>query len=157
MVGCYHCLDGHEFEQALGDSEGQGSLAWCKELDTTKETEQQWQYYQLSCSKTRHFCGPAAFPGSMRKQVERYKSGPRSQSLWPRGVLILTVCAHKYHILEPPTEVNQVQGPCQARAGWREEERCMNCRCLCNLTAPSPLHPPLVPPKAGSGSHQKPP
>ena len=33
--------DGHEFEQALGDSEGQGSLASCgpwghKELDTTE-------------------------------------------------------------------------------------------------------------------------
>ena len=27
MVGCYHQLNGHKFEQALGDSEGQGSLA----------------------------------------------------------------------------------------------------------------------------------
>ena len=27
MVGCHHQLNGHEFEQALGDSEGQGSLA----------------------------------------------------------------------------------------------------------------------------------
>ena len=22
MVGCHHCLSGHEFEQTLGDSEG---------------------------------------------------------------------------------------------------------------------------------------
>ena len=29
MVGCYHRLDGHEFEQTLGDSKGQGSLACC--------------------------------------------------------------------------------------------------------------------------------
>ena len=29
MVGWHHRLNGHEFEQALGDSEGQGSLAWC--------------------------------------------------------------------------------------------------------------------------------
>ena len=40
MVGWYHCLSGHEFEQTLGDSEGQGSLAccssWgCRELDMT--------------------------------------------------------------------------------------------------------------------------
>ena len=40
MVGWHHELNGHEFEQALGDSEGQGSLAccspWgCRELDTT--------------------------------------------------------------------------------------------------------------------------
>ena len=40
MVGWYHRLNGHEFEQTLGDSERQGSLACCspwgrKELDTT--------------------------------------------------------------------------------------------------------------------------
>ena len=40
MVGWDHQLNGHEFEQALGDSEGQGSLAccspWdCKQSDTT--------------------------------------------------------------------------------------------------------------------------
>ena len=38
MVGWHHWLNGHEFKQALGDSEGQGSLAccspWgCKELN----------------------------------------------------------------------------------------------------------------------------
>ena len=40
MVGWHHRLSGHEFEQILGDNEGQGSLAccgpWsCKESDTT--------------------------------------------------------------------------------------------------------------------------
>ena len=40
MVGWHHQLDGHEFEQALGVGDGQGSLAccspWCwKESDTT--------------------------------------------------------------------------------------------------------------------------
>ena len=29
MVGWHHQLDGHEFEQALGDSDGQGSLVYC--------------------------------------------------------------------------------------------------------------------------------
>ena len=29
MVGWHHRLDGHEFEQAPGDSEGQGSLVCC--------------------------------------------------------------------------------------------------------------------------------
>ena len=29
MVGWYHQLDGHEFEEALGVGEGQGSLAHC--------------------------------------------------------------------------------------------------------------------------------
>ena len=41
MAGWHHRLDGHEFEQALGDGEGQGSLACCSpwvliELDTTE-------------------------------------------------------------------------------------------------------------------------
>ena len=40
MAGWHHQLNGHEFEQTLGDSEGQGRLACCspwghKELDTT--------------------------------------------------------------------------------------------------------------------------
>ena len=29
MVGWHHGLNGHEFEQTLKDSEGQGSLACC--------------------------------------------------------------------------------------------------------------------------------
>ena len=41
MVGWHHRLNGHEFEQALGVGDGDGSLAccspWaCKELDTTE-------------------------------------------------------------------------------------------------------------------------
>ena len=44
IVGWHHRLNGHKFEQALGDGEGQGSLAccspWtCKKLDTTKVIE----------------------------------------------------------------------------------------------------------------------
>ena len=33
MVGWHHWLNGHEFEQIPGDSEGQGSLACCSPLD----------------------------------------------------------------------------------------------------------------------------
>ena len=33
MVGWHHRLNGHEFEQALGDSEGQGSLVCCSPWD----------------------------------------------------------------------------------------------------------------------------
>ena len=41
LVGWHHRLNGHEFEQTLGDDEGQGSLACCspwgqKESDTTE-------------------------------------------------------------------------------------------------------------------------
>ena len=42
MVGWYHQLNGHEFEQVLGVGDGQGSLAccrsWsCKESDMTEQ------------------------------------------------------------------------------------------------------------------------
>ena len=42
IVGSYHWLSGHEFEQTTGDSEGQESLVCCspwghKELDTTEQ------------------------------------------------------------------------------------------------------------------------
>ena len=33
MVGWYHQLNGHEFEQRLGDGEGQGSLVCCSPWD----------------------------------------------------------------------------------------------------------------------------
>ena len=42
MVGWYHLLNGHEFEQAPGDGEGQGRLVCCspwgrKESDMTEQ------------------------------------------------------------------------------------------------------------------------
>ena len=36
LVGWHHRLHGHEFEQALGDSEGQGSLACCSPWGCTE-------------------------------------------------------------------------------------------------------------------------
>ena len=33
MVGWYHRLDGHEFEQALGVGDGQESLVYCSLWD----------------------------------------------------------------------------------------------------------------------------
>ena len=52
MVGLYHRLNGHEFEQTPGDSEEQGSLAccspWgCKELDRTEQLQNNILYSQI--------------------------------------------------------------------------------------------------------------
>ena len=48
----HHQLNGHEFEQSPGDSEGQGSLAccspWgCKESDTTEQLNNKIIYRAL--------------------------------------------------------------------------------------------------------------
>ena len=49
MVGWHHQLNGHEFEQTPGDSEGQGSLScyspWgCKQLDKTEQQNNNHHY-----------------------------------------------------------------------------------------------------------------
>ena len=53
MVGWHHRLDGHEFEQTLGDSKGQGSLAccspWgCKESDTTYQLNNNERIFNIT-------------------------------------------------------------------------------------------------------------
>ena len=53
MVGWYHRLNGHEFEQTVGDGEGQGSLgcysSWGpKELDTTERLNNKLYYTCLA-------------------------------------------------------------------------------------------------------------
>ena len=54
MVGWHHWLNGHEFEQTPGDSEGQGSLACCgpwihKESDTPQWVNNNNYLKQLFC------------------------------------------------------------------------------------------------------------
>ena len=42
MVGWHHQLDGHEFEQALGVGDGQGSLACCSPWDLKESNTTKW-------------------------------------------------------------------------------------------------------------------
>ena len=63
VVGWHHRLDGHEFEQAQGDGEGQGSLVCCspcghKELDTTEQLI--WTEL-LTCSQLSFLASVALF------------------------------------------------------------------------------------------------
>ena len=58
MVGWHHQLNEHEFEQAPGDDEGQGSLACCspwgrKELDMTEQLNNKTTNVVLA---TRYIC-----------------------------------------------------------------------------------------------------
>ena len=59
MVGWHHRLDGHEFDLAQGDGDGQGSLTYCspwghKELDTTEK--QQWLgHFAVYLKLSRHY------------------------------------------------------------------------------------------------------
>ena len=42
MVGWHYRLNGHEFEQALGDSEGQGNMVCCSPWGR-KDSDTAWQ------------------------------------------------------------------------------------------------------------------
>ena len=69
MIGRYHQLSEHEFDQTLGDGEGQVNLAYCSPWDC-KESD---MTEQLNNNKRNvfpfiylYFCFPC-----LRKQVER--------------------------------------------------------------------------------------
>ena len=78
MVGWHHQLSGQEFEQTLGDSERQGSLAcssWgCKELDTTEQLNNKLVHISYPG------CGKPAFPYWMTSLVKG--SGSNISILW---------------------------------------------------------------------------
>ena len=53
MVGWHHQLNGHDFDQILGDGEGQGSLVcyspWGCKVKQDLETDQQQQHIIKTC------------------------------------------------------------------------------------------------------------
>ena len=57
MVAWHHWLNGHEFEQALGVGEGQGSLACCSPWD--RRVRHNWVTEQQQRSGTRQGCPPS--------------------------------------------------------------------------------------------------
>ena len=80
-VGWHHRLNGREFEQILGDSEGQGSLVCCslwnhRESDTTEQLNQ----HHLLCPWPQGLSlpnGASSFilrPGMRRRTEQRSSS-----------------------------------------------------------------------------------
>ena len=55
MVRWHHQLNGHEFEQALGDGEGKGSLMgrspWDRRVGQDLGTQQQYSFKGLNCAR----------------------------------------------------------------------------------------------------------
>ena len=90
MVGWYHWLDGHEFEQASGVGDGQGSLACCspwghKESDVTERlnwTELDEHSHPFHSSKLEVYQAVADI-----KEVS-------ANSQWPSRVLIIDFLAN---------------------------------------------------------------
>ena len=57
MVGWRHGLNGHEFKQAPGDGEGQGSMG-LQRVGHDRAAEQQQQQQRLLCLKDSFGSGP---------------------------------------------------------------------------------------------------
>ena len=71
MVGWHHQLNGHEFEQTLGESEGQGCLACysplgCKESDTTWRLNTTWHEWASQVVLEVKNCLPTQAAEEMR-------------------------------------------------------------------------------------------
>ena len=67
MVGWHHSLNGHEFEQGLGDGEGQGSPACCspwdhKVLDVTEQLKKRHYLGLLVCPRQTFLNSESWFP-----------------------------------------------------------------------------------------------
>ena len=90
MVGWHHRLNGREFEQTLGDGEGQGSLAcavhrvtksWIQLSDTTTTTSMvlcvQWGTFAIS--------GPCLLRARVSPDLWQPKTSPLSTSVWVLG------------------------------------------------------------------------
>ena len=70
VAGWHHQLNGHEFEQTPGDSEGQGSLVCCspwghKESDTTWQLNNRMAQFRKNKKSTTVWCSPSFSPSRM--------------------------------------------------------------------------------------------
>ena len=100
MVGWRHQLDGHEFEQALGDDDGQGSLVCCspwsrKELDTTEWLN--WHPAYKGCCNITQLLTQLRYraPAHTLLSLAWYTQYPSSEKTAP-GIGLLTRGSSQY-------------------------------------------------------------
>ena len=119
MVGWRHQLDGHEFEQAPGDSEGQGSLVgyspWGrKELDVTQPLNKMTNY-SAACMREVAVVSDSVTPGTAARQAPPSVGFSRQEHC--RGVPLPSPTACARHALS---------GGVASTLGWCEQ-RCWGC------------------------------
>ena len=115
MVGWYHWLNGQEFEQALGDGEGQGSLACCspwgrKDLDTSEQLNNKewkmkspaqgpglvssWEKLEARCPASRIMQSPGIRELLFASYWPIPQCPPRMWAAWAKpGLSCLLVCS----------------------------------------------------------------
>ena len=114
MIGWYHRLDGHEFEQALRVCDGPGSLAcfslWgLKESDTTEwlNWTDHWLLSKWNMRQLFSFClySGATWPWFFLLSFQSYLHTPLSSAIFLLSALVIVLaCALKkwYHCLKSP-------------------------------------------------------
>ena len=114
MAGWYHQLSGHEFEQTLGDSEGQGSLECCssrgyKELDTTQWLKNNNKTLSKIQSADRLVSVGVILRGA------QLKAGTLDPKVWVWVFTSLLTC---YVTLEKLTNLSELQFSHLSQCGW---------------------------------------
>ena len=95
MVGLHHWINGHEFEQTLGDSKGQGNLACCnpwghKELYTTERLTHNTHTHSKINMQAKSLTKPS-LPNENRVKRESPLSGKGHTEKLPQLTLSLMV------------------------------------------------------------------
>ena len=117
MAGWHHRLDGHEFEQALGVGDGQGSLACCSPwYHKESDTSEQLNWTELGCS-------PPSSPvyGIFQARILEWVAMPSSRgSSWPRywtPISCGSCTAGRFFTTEPPGNPYLSTGSTQIKEG----------------------------------------
>ena len=108
MVGWHHQLNGHEFEQTPGDSEGQGSLSCCSpwgcRVRHNWATQQQWQ---IVVKKTPAHAGDThLIPGPGESHMPQSNKAFGPQPLKPANWEPV-LCKRRNHYNEKPEHRNK--------------------------------------------------
>ena len=121
MVDWHHQFNGHEFEQTLGDSEGQRSLAccspWgCKESDTTQRLNNNNLLKMLVTQLPLILCNPidCSPPGSsahgfLQARILKWVAIPFSRgSSQPRDWTQISSTADRFFAIRATTEATSI-------------------------------------------------
>ena len=94
MIRLYHQLNGHEFEQTLGDSEGQRSLAccspWgCKDLVKTEHLNntETWSLYNAALGSAK------SSSSKLMQGTGLILGNPKMGEIWPCSKVLFCIIA----------------------------------------------------------------
>ena len=123
MLGWHHQLDGHEFEQALGVSDGQGGLAccspWSRRVIYDWATELNWTTQEAKGNR----CGSPPLGGDRQTHGRRWclcrreEQKPKCRT-WVNGSF--------------KSEEGRKRGPNRSTwERWKQDKGCLRCLSLC--------------------------